>query len=352
MITLGQQLIHRDATVAEQIGVERALRFPRHQLMGCGLPCGQPFQQRRHDLDFLARLALRRHEGPRQQHGRAGGHERDFFLLERRGFRQHDVGEFRSRRHLVRGDGDEIQRAHGVDRAPRIGIGDQDVDAAGDKGAHGPRLAGQHGLDNGRVVAGGLPSARAGPQRETVGADGALFGFEIEAKLRSVQHFDVARKALRLSRAQIASDAVDVAADGNERMERTERLHADARCIDAVARNKRRWPRGIDARGLDDVTSDNAGQPGGAFCWEIGGAVRKLVEAVAAIAYVGHVIKPLGDQHVDHGQRQRCIRADARGEPQIGDGCDRRSLGIDDDQLGAPLFRSLEGGPLDRIGDS
>ena len=59
------------------------------------------------------------------------------------------------------------------------------------------------------------------------------------------------------------------------------------------------------------------------------GARGQLVEAVAPARDERLVVEPLRDQHVDHGQRQRGVRADARGEPQVGHLRRLRALGVD-----------------------
>ena len=251
----------------------------------------------------------------------------------------------------MRGDGDEIQRLERFDRAPCVGIGDQNIDAAGDQCAHRAGLARQHGLDDRGVVAGRLPAAWAGPEGKPVGADGALLGFEIEPELGPVQQFDVAGKPLRLARAQVAADAVDVAADGDEGMEGAERLYADARCVDAVPGNEGRGAVRVHARGRDDIGGGDPGQAGCDVGRVASGAFGQGIEAVAVVRHVIAIIKVVGDHDVDHGERQRCVGADARGEPEIGDGCRRRAFRIDDDQLGAALLGGLQGRPLDRIGN-
>ena len=175
MIAGPLQVLDADAAVAQQIGVELALRAPGQQVLGDRLPLRPSCRAAARAMSISERAspcggATR----AREEHGRARRHEGDLLLLERRRLRQHDVGELRRRRHGMGGDRHEVERAQRLHGAARVGIGDEDVDAAGIERAHGIGLAGQHGLDHGGVVAGRLPALGPGPQRKAVGADGAL----------------------------------------------------------------------------------------------------------------------------------------------------------------------------------
>ncbi len=81
------------------------------------------------------------------------------------------------------------------------------------------------------------------------------------------------------------------------------------------------------------------------------GAPGEGLEAVAEARHEVLVVEALRDHHVDHGERQRRIRANARGEPQVGHLRRLGALGVDDDDTGAALLGGLEGSPFHGIGD-
>ncbi len=224
---------------------------------------------------------LRGHDGAREEHGRPRGHERDLFLLQRGGLGQHEVGELGRRRHGMGGDRHELEPAQGLHGAARVGIGDEDVDPARVERAHGIGLVRQHGLDDGRVVAGRLPALGPGPQGIAVGADGALLGLGVEAERRVVQQVEVVLEALGRAHAHVAAGPVDIAADGEQAVVGAERLHPGAEGIDAVAADEGGRTVGEQARGGGDVLRRHAADFGGDGGRVARGALGQLVEAVA-----------------------------------------------------------------------
>ena len=132
-------------------------------------------------------------------------------------------------------DGDEVERAQGGNGPPRVGIRHQNVDTAGIESPHGMRLACQHGLDHGRVVARGLPTTRASPEGEAVSANSARFDIGGQSMLRSMEQFEIAGETFGCALAQIATGPVDVSRDGRKRMKGAKCLHAVTSRIDPVA---------------------------------------------------------------------------------------------------------------------
>ena len=210
----------------------------------------------------------------------------------------------RGRVHRVGGHSHEVERAQRLDGAPRVGVGDDDVDAAGIERAHGIGTARQHGLDDGGVVAGRLPALRPGPKREAVGADGPFLHLGIQPEFGHVQQVDIVAHALGRAHAQIPAGAVDVAADGEEAVVGAERLHAGAEGVDAVPADEGGGPVGIHAGGGGDLLGGNAGEPFRNRRRKLRRARRQLLEAMAPALDERLVVAVLTDQHVHKSQRR------------------------------------------------
>ena len=343
------QLGERDAAVADDELVERALATPRDQVVRERTARREAVEQADRDVEIAARLAGRRHGIAGVEHRRTGRRERDFLLLERRGLGQHDVGHRGGRRHLVRRHRDEVEAAQRLQGALRVRIGDRDVDAADVHRPHRVRGRREDRVDNSWVVAGGLPAARPGPQREAVGAERLPLDLLGQAELRHVQEVEIRAKTTRRLDPAIAALPVDIAADRHQRVECAKGLHAGTERVDAVPADEAGRTLRVHARGSDDRLGRHAGQlrrDGGRIERR---ALRERVEAVAPALDEGAVVEFFLDQHRDHRQRERRVGAGTRTQPQVGEIARRNALRVDHDQARAALLGLLDGGPLDGV---
>ena len=199
-------------------------------------------------------------------------------------------------------------------------------------------------------MAGGLPALRPGPEREALAPDGLRLDFRGEAEGGVVQKLDKVAEPGRPLDPEIAAHPVEIAADGDQSVERAKSLDAAGEGVDPVPADEGGRAVGIDPRGLDDVVRRNAGEPRGF----VGGVARRpLLERIEAVAPARHefrVVQILGDRHMQHAERHRRVGAGAGAEPEIGALRRRGARGVDDHGLGAVRLRPLERLPLGRVG--
>ena len=349
-VALLLQLVERNPVVAQQEGVEFPLGAPRQEPARRDPARLQPVGEVGRDLEIRPRHAARRRHGTGVADARPRHVERDLLLLEPGGLGQHDVGERRRRRHGMADRAEEIERAQRLDGLPRIGVGDGDVDPAEVHRADGIGLAGQHRLDGGRVVAGGLPALRPGPEREPLAPDGLRLGLRRQAEGGIVQQLDIVAETPRPLDPEIAARPVEIAADRHEGVEGAEGLDAGGEGVDPVAADERGGAVGIHPRGLHDVVGRDAGEPG-----RLGGGVacRAFLQRVEAVAPAGDeigVVERFGDRDVHHAERDGGVGAGARAEPEIGVLRRGRARRVDDDGPGAVRPGALERLPLHGVG--
>ena len=148
--------------------------------------------------------------------------------------------------------------------------------------------------------------------------------------------------------AQLNPAAV-VAPRADQRRQTGDSTHGHAAAImtlqAVVDADGRRPRRGIVARQGDDALDRHTGDLGRAGRRPLLQARRKLVETQRVTTHVVGVVKPLADDDVHNGQRQRAVGAGADGDPLVGGLGGARVGRVDDEDAAAGLARGLDEGP-------